>query len=298
MDRHKPVLVKEVIENLNLSAGDNAIDCTVGDGGHSERILQETGPDGRLLALDADPESLQRSKEFLENFSERIIFVRENFKNLEQLVKKEDFEHIKAVLFDLGWSTDQLERGKGFSFDKDEPLDMRYDNEGRTAADIVNNFDKTKLEFIFRRLGEEDFSEQISASIVEKREEEQIQTTEDLRKLVLEVYRKQLNSDKEVPWVGGKHPATNVFQALRIAVNKELKTLRSALPQALEVLDSGGSMAVISFHSLEDRIVKHFFKDNKGNLKIITSSPITPTSEEIESNPSSRSAKLRVAQKL
>lgn len=298
MDRHIPVLTEEIIEKLNLSGGDNVIDCTVGDGGHSEEILEEIAPNGQLLAIDADPRSLQRAKNFLKDYERQTTFVHENFDSLKQIVQFENFKSISAVLMDLGWSSSQLEMEKGFSFNKKEPLDMRYTQEGRTAADLVNNLEQRRLEFIFRRFANEDFSEEIAGRIAKEREKNKIETTTQLRNIVLEVYKEQLNSGKDEPWVGGRDPATKVFQALRIATNKELKALREALPQALAILEEGGRIAVISFHSLEDRIVKHFFKDHKDELETLSDNPITPTKEELDSNPRARSAKLRVAQKL
>ncbi|MFB6225815.1 MAG: 16S rRNA (cytosine(1402)-N(4))-methyltransferase RsmH [Candidatus Paceibacteria bacterium] len=298
MDRHIPVLTDKIIDKLKLESGDNVVDCTVGDGGHSEEMLKEIAPGGQLLAIDADPESLNRAKDYLKDYQQRTTFVRENFSNLEQVVKTENFGDISAVVMDLGWSSSQLEMGKGFSFDKEEPLDMRYSREGKTAADLINDLSQRKLEFIFRRFAEEDFSEEIAKCIIEKREQKKIDTTKQLRDIILEVYREQLGSDKDEPWVGGRDPATKVFQALRIATNKELQALRKALPQVLNILKKQGRMAVISFHSLEDRIVKHFLKDHKDELNTDSDNPITPTDGELNNNPRSRSAKLRVAQKL
>ncbi|PSO44640.1 MAG: 16S rRNA (cytosine(1402)-N(4))-methyltransferase, partial [Parcubacteria group bacterium QH_9_35_7] len=217
---------------------------------------------------------------------------------LEKIVEETGLKDIQAILFDLGWSTSQLEDKKGFSFQNKEKLDMRYGDKGKTASELVNNLPKDELDFIFRRYGEEKFSNKIAREIVDKREDSPIETTNQLVDIILKVYRNKLNSDKEVPWTGGTHPATQVFQALRIAVNKELKSLKQALPQAVEVLDNLGRIAVISFHSLEDRIVKHFFKDNEDRLEIITKSPITPAESELEQNPKARSAKLRVAEKI
>ncbi len=296
---HTPVLATEVIDHLNLNKNDNTIDCTVGDGGHSKLLLEETAPEGKLLAIDADKNSLARAKENLSDFNQqRITFKRGNFRNLKKIVKEAELNDIQAVLFDLGWSTSQLKDKKGFSFQSKEKLDMRYGDKGKTAADLINKLPQEDLAFIFRRYGEEQFSTEIAAEIIKKREEKRIETTDQLVDIILEVYRDKLNSDQEVPWTGGTHPATQVFQALRIAVNKELKSLKQALPQAVEIVAKTGRIAVISFHSLEDRIVKHFFKDNKDELEIITKSPITPTESELEQNPKARSAKLRVAEKI
>jgi len=295
---HTPVLATEVIDHLNLEPNDNAIDCTVGDGCHSKFLLEKSAPEGRLLAIDADRNSLSRARKNLTEFDQqRITFKRNNFRNLEKIVEETGLKDIQAILFDLGWSTSQLEDKKGFSFQNKEKLDMRYGDKGKTASELVNNLPKDELDFIFRRYGEEKFSNKIAREIVDKREDNPIETTNQLVDIILKVYRNKLNSDKEVPWTGGTHPATQVFQALRISVNKELKSLKQALPQAVEVLDNLGRIAVISFHSLEDRIVKHFFKDNEDKLEIITRSPITPAESELEQNPKARSAKLRVAEK-
>jgi 16S rRNA (cytosine1402-N4)-methyltransferase len=299
MDKHIPVLLDEVIDLLNLHSGDKVVDCTLGNGGHSKRILEETAPDGRVLGIDADSSSIERAKQNLNNYLDRIIFHQGNFQDLSEIVQQYNFSNPFGILMDLGWSTSQLEEGKGFSFQYDEELlDMRYGDEGKTAADLVNGLPEQKLAFIFRRFGEEKFAREIAEKLVKKRTKNEINTVGDLKKIVLQVYRGQLNTDKEVPRLGNIHPATKVWQALRIATNNEIKVLKKTLPQALEVLKEGGRLAVISFHSLEDRAVKHFFKGNQDKLRIITSKPITATDEEIEQNPSARSAKLRVAEKL
>jgi 16S rRNA (cytosine1402-N4)-methyltransferase len=300
MKRHKPVLVEEVLQGLNLDSGDNTIDCTLGDGGHSEQILEKTAPNGKLLGMDADPESLLRAKKYLHNYKDRITFVRSNFKHIKEVVEQEEFEDIRGILMDLGWSSTQFrEEKRGFSFKRDEPLDMRYHPEGKTAADLVNRLPEKKLAFLLRKYGEEDFNDKIAKKIVEKRKDKKIETTDQLTEIVLQVYREVLNTDKEVPYTGKTHPATQVYQALRIAVNEELKTLKEALPQAIDVLEVGGRIAVISFHSLEDRIVKHFFKGKQGKkIKIINKKPITASEEELQENQKARSAKLRIAEKI
>ena len=321
MSRHVPVLLNEVVESLQLKSGMNIVDCTLGDGGHAEKILLATAPTGRVLGIDADPESLLRAKQFLYSFGERVIFARSNFANVAKAVAKNNFQPVNGILIDLGWSSPQFEeRGRGFSFLKDEPLDMRYGTEliinnyppspigasdGRgkliikTAADVVNNLGVAELEKIFREYGEEKLSKEISIGIIEYRRKQEIKTTKQLVDIILRVYRKKLKTEKEIPWVGGLHPATKVFQALRMAVNRELAVLEEVLPAAIEVLAPGGRLAVISFHSLEDRLVKHFFKkiDSK-KIKIITKKPIVCAREEYQNNPRARSAKLRIAEKL
>ena len=308
--RHVPVLLREVVETLNIKSGMNVIDCTVGDGGHSELILEKIGPQGKLLALDADTESLVNAQRNLLQWKDQIIFVHDNFSNLTTIVQKNNFGKTDAILMDLGWSMSQFkERGRGFSFEGNETLDMRYMKSRvpspqslaveMTASEIVNTYSVQDLEKIFRVYGEEKFYKEISKKIVEYRKIEKITTTEQLVKLILEVYRQKLKSTKEVPWIGGIHPATKVFQALRIEVNRELEVLEQALPQAIEILSQGGRLAVITFHSLEDRIVKHFFKQYEHKtISFITKKPRVATEEEVKINPPSRSAKLRVIEKL
>jgi len=307
--RHIPVLLKEVINSLQLKPGMNIVDCTLGDAGHSEKILKEISPNGKLLGIDADPESLLRAKKFLHQFEQRIILVRDNFVGLSDVVARYSPGPIHGILLDLGWSTPQFEeRKRGFSFfHADEPLDMRYDKrmrcdhpvegvyyEGCTAAHILNTTPEAELSRIFKDYGEERYAKEIARAVVEKRKEYDLETVGDFVPLILEVYRQKLKSKKEIPWIGGLHPATRVFQALRISVNEELTAIAKVLPQAIDVLESGGRLAIISFHSLEDRFIKHFFK----TIKIITKKPIVCSEEESRVNPPSGSAKLRVVEKI
>jgi len=323
--RHVPVLLNEVIDSLQLSAGMNVIDCTLGDAGHAEVIVEKIAPKGMLLGFDADPESLLRAKQHLYDAQDRVTFVRENFSSLSDTVAKEEFGPVHAILFDLGWSSPQFEdRGRGFSFQNpSEPLDMRYDTrmkcmhklseeeidrmkeEGKiyygkcTAAELVNSWEEAELERIFREYADENLSEEIAQGIVHERKEFEIETAGDLVEIVLKAYRKKLKTEKDVPWVGGTHPATRTFQALRIAVNDELAVIRSVLPQAIDVAAPGARIAVITFHSVEDRIVKHYFKSESGKrISIITKKPITASGPEIKTNPRARSAKLRVVEKI
>lgn len=303
--RHVPVLSDEVIKFLRLSPGNNVIDCTLGDGGHSKRILEETAPDGKLLGIDCDSDSLKRAQEFLADNKKRIVFVRANFRNLKSIIDNNFNYKINGILMDLGWSTPQfMERGRGFSFNLpvgiDEPLDMRYDDSESeiTAQEIVNTYSEEKLSEIFRQYGEEKFYKEIAVAIVEKRKIKKINSSNDLVEIVLSVYRKKLKSRLEIPRIGKIHPATKVFQALRIAVNDELEALKQALPQALDSLCSQGRLAVITFHSLEDRIVKHYFKAISDRAIIITKKPIIASLSEINSNPKARSAKLRIIEKI
>jgi len=298
--RHEPVLLHEVIDALQLKPGSNIIDCTLGDGGHTEQILKKIGPKGKVLGIDADPESLARAKSFLYTEGERVVYVRDNFEHLSKIVQEAKFGPVHGILMDLGWSSPQFaERKRGFSFlNPDEPLDMRYTpRDGvRTAADLIEASTMEELEEIFRVYGEETLSKEI-ATVIQAYDKD-INTAGDLVDIVLDVYRVKLKTNKDVPWIGRLHPATKVFQALRIAVNDEFGVIERALPQAIDMLESGGRLVVISFHSGEDRIVKHYFKSMKHKIVIQTKKPIVASEEEVKENPRVRSAKLRVVEKL
>ncbi len=299
--RHEPVLLTEVIDALRLSSGNNSIDCTLGDGGHTEAMLRCTAPTGKVLGIDADPESLARAKEFLCKEESRMIFVRDNFEHLQSIVEEAHVEPVQGILIDLGWSSPQFaDRNRGFSFlNPDEPLDMRYapDTDLKSAVQLIETSTEEELESIFRVYGEERLSNEIAVAI--KAYEQHINTTSDLVNIILGVYRKKLKTDKEIPWIGGLHPATKVFQALRIAVNDEFGVIERVLPQAIHVLAPGGRLAVISFHSGEDRIVKHFFKSQSGKtISLIHKKPIVASDVEAKENPRARSAKLRVVEKI
>jgi 16S rRNA (cytosine1402-N4)-methyltransferase len=299
--RHTPVLLNETIKLLRLSPNNNVVDCTLGDGGHAKEILKEISPNGKMLGIDADLESINRAKEYLSEHAERIIFVRDNFKNLEIIIKNNFNFKINGILMDLGWSTPQFEmRGRGFSFNHDEPLDMRYGgtNQSKTAKEIINTLNQAELAKIFRSYGEEKYYKEIAKAIIEERRKEAITSSKKLSDIIVNIYKIKLGSRLETPRIGKIHPATKVFQALRIAVNDELEVLKQALPQALKAICAGGRLSVITFHSLEDRIVKQFFKSNSDKLIIITKKPVIPTMVEIKNNPKARSAKLRVIEKI
>ncbi|HEA84485.1 MAG TPA: 16S rRNA (cytosine(1402)-N(4))-methyltransferase RsmH [Candidatus Wildermuthbacteria bacterium] len=288
---HVPVLTKELIELLEPKANENFIDCTVGSGGHTKAILAKTEPRGKVLAIDRDKDSIRRAKEILRRKLNRVTFIQGNFADLSEIVKEEKFQKVRGIIFDLGYSSDQLEEGgRGLSFQKTEPLDMRYDTQvQKTAAKIINYESRQELERILKEYGEEKFARQIAEAIVNKRRDKQITTTTELVNIIKEAvpgfYRRaKIN------------PATKTFQALRIAVNKELESLRAALPKAIEILEPGGRIGVISFHSLEDRIVKRFFNETE-TIEVITKKPTTPGVGEVGENARSRSAKLRVAEK-
>ncbi len=302
--RHTPVLLNEVVVDLKLAPGAQVIDATLGDGGHSEAMLKLIGPNGRLLGLDADAESLARARRFLLAFREQVTLVEANFSTLETVAKEYGFSQVDAILFDLGWSTPQFkERGRGFSFEKpDEPLDMRFSPalQYTTAADILNETPIAELASLLRRLGEEPLAMPIATAIGEERKKKPLRTVGDAVAVVLSAYRTKLKSTKEIPWVGGLHPATKVFQALRIAVNDELGVLERVLPQAFGLLKPGGRLVIITFHSLEDRIVKHFFQKiaHARLADFVHKKPSTASASELKENPAARSAKLRSLYKL
>lgn len=291
---HLPVMKKEVIRFLNPKPNEDFVDCTVGFGGHTLAILELNKPKGRVLGIDCDWEIIESLKRDVQgtDFEKRLILVCDSFANLEAIAKKHGFDGVSGVLFDLGLSSWHLEAsGRGFSFWRNEPLDMRYNPQTNalTAEAIVNTWSIKDLGRILRVYGEERFARRIAKEIVKSRP---LKTTVDL---VLTVERATPS------WYHRRkiHFATKTFQALRIAVNNELENLEKALPQALDILCSGGKLAVIAFHSLEDRIVKNFLKAKakEDALKILTKKPVGPSKEETAKNPRARSARLRVAVK-
>jgi len=294
---HIPVLQKEVLQHLDPKPNENFIDCTINGGGHALAILERTEPEGKLLGIEWDEEIIRQFKLKVQSskFKNRLILVNNNFTNLVEITKSQKFRAVKGILFDLGMSSWHLEEsGRGFSFLKKEPLDMRYNPQNPlTAEKIINYWSASEIEKILRDYGEEPFARPIAKNIIEFRKIKPIINTAQL----VEIIKKSLPQRFQQRKI---HPATKTFQALRIAVNDELNNLEKVLSQTLEVLKPGGRIAIISFHSLEDRIVKNFFKDKaKENLiKQITKKPITPFRKEIKINPRSRSAKLRVGQKL
>ncbi len=291
---HKPVLLKEVIEYLEVKPGEKYIDATVGGGGHSVEILKLGG---ELLALDCDPEALSAARRRFSSACPNASWqlAQGNFGKIKKIAAAFGFIEVGGVLFDLGVSSYQLETpGRGFSFKLEGPLDMRMDpNLEVTAADLVNGLTKNELYEIFKKFGEERFAGRIVSAICRARRIKPIKTCNELAEIILQARPRRGKFDRT-------HPATRCFQALRIVVNDELNNLQKALPQALELLKLGGKLLVISFHSGEDRIVKKFFREQEklGTLKILSKKPIRPTLAEIKINPKSRSAKLRVAQKI
>lgn len=290
---HVPVLLNQVIKIFDPQSNENFIDATVGEAGHTLCLLQKTDPSGKVLGIDLDAETLKAAEGKLRAYNNRVVLVKNNFKNLESIVDQYKFKEINGILFDVGMSSRELEEsGRGFSFQKDEPLLMNFGEDALlTAEQIVNNWPVDDLKRIFEEYGEERFSRQIAEKIVSGRQTKPIKTTFDLVEIIKSAVPKKYQS-------GRLHPATRVFQALRIAVNDELNNLRSGLEAALKILESGGKIIVISFHSLEDRIVKNFFRDHKAVLNILTKKPVIPVQVEILNNPRARSAKLRAAQKL
>jgi len=300
---HIPVLLKEVLHYLIPKKGGGVyIDCTLGGGGHSKAILERIYPDGLLIGIDRDIEAIKAARKELSNFLDRAILIRDNFKNLEEILSNLKIKVASGVLFDLGVSSHQLrERERGFSFREDGHLDMRMDPTQKfNASTLINNYTEEELVRIFGKYGEERFSKRIARLIVLERQKNPITTTKQLADLVIRALPK---AKKRGRW--RIHPATRVFQAIRIEVNQELDLLEKSLNQAIKVLEDKGRICVISYHSLEDRIVKNVFKkaerekvakENYG-LKIITKKPIRASQEEIKRNPKARSAKLRVAEK-
>jgi 16S rRNA (cytosine1402-N4)-methyltransferase len=285
---------EEVIRFLNPKPNEDFIDCTVGLGGHALAILECNKPNGRVLGIDLDPKILEELKRSLHGtkFESRLILACDNFANLEAVAEKHGFMEVSGVLFDLGLSSWHLEAsGRGFSLWRNEPLDMRYNPQSNplTAETILNTWSLEDIERILRVYGEERFARRIAREIVSSRP---LKTTIEL---VMAVER------ATPPWYHRRriHFATKTFQALRIAVNCELENLEKALPQALNLLRSGGKLVVIAFHSLEDRIVKSFLKSKakEGAVKILTKKPLRPSEREVRENPRARSAKLRVAVK-
>lgn len=301
---HIPVLYEEVLAGLQVRPGGRYVDATLGAGGHATGILQASAPDGQLLGLDADPDAVSYAREKLRHFGQRAVLWVGNFRHLGTVASALSFAQADGILMDLGLSSRQLEdAARGFSFAHEGPLDMRMDpGQRQTAADLVNTLPQEALADLLWRYGEERHSRRIARAIVAARP---VSRTDELAELVARIVGRR---DKI-------HPATRTFQALRIAVNQELDALEAALPQARDILRPGGRLAVIAFHSLEDRLVKQFFRrestdclcppevpvcscEHQATLKEITRKPIRPPAAEVAQNPRSRSARLRVAERL
>lgn len=293
---HIPVLLKEVIEYLSPQANENFIDATIGEGGHTKAILEKNGPTGKVLGIEVDSILYQKAKNImLKQNTERLILVNDSYANIEKIIKEKQFQPINGILFDLGMCSWQIDESKrGFSYLKDEPLDMRFSPKNTlTAAEIVNFWKIEDLEKILRDYGEEKYAKRIALAIKEARRKKRVVGTQELVEILKKVLPKNYDNYR-------LHPAVRTFQALRIAVNNELENLKMGLTMALKILAPQGKIVVISFHSLEDRIVKIFFRDSakQNTLKILTKKPITSSQEEIKNNIRSHSAKLRAAIKL
>ncbi len=296
MYTHIPVLLSEVLEHLQPEPNQRFIDGTVGQGGHAEKILERVLPvvssknsSARLLAIDRDAQNLATAQKRLDRFGDAVVFVHDSYAQVKTHALAHGFTNVNGILLDLGFASSQVDNpDRGFSFRNDGPLDMRYDiTKGVTAAEIVNTWDEDELARIFRLYGEENKARPVAQAIIAQREREPFARTSELAECVARI----------VHGVPGIHPATRVFQALRIAVNDEFGELQSALPDLVELLAPHGRIAIITFHSLEDRIVKRFFADHP-TLQLVNKRVIIPSREEIEKNPRARSAKLRVAQRL
>ncbi|WP_077625073.1 16S rRNA (cytosine(1402)-N(4))-methyltransferase RsmH [Sediminibacillus massiliensis] len=310
MFEHVSVLKREAVDGLNIHAEGTYVDCTLGGGGHSELIARQLGPGGKLIAFDQDENALAAAKEKLTDYSDRVVYVHSNFRNLKEQLEKIGVKEVDGVLFDLGVSSPQLDQAdRGFSYHNDAPLDMRMDqNQDFTAYEVVNHWSYQQLVKIFYRYGEENFSKQIARKIEERREITPIETTFELVEIIKEAIPAPARRK-------GGHPGKRVFQAIRIAVNDELNAFDEALHQAAEVLSIDGRLSVITFHSLEDRLCKQAFKkwsstpplpknipiipeESKPPFRQINRKPILPDDNELETNRRARSAKLRILEKI
>ena len=308
IEKHVSVLLNESISSLNLKENSIIVDATLGYGGHSSSILDRIKK-GYLFAFDQDSEAIRHSTDRLSKVGTNFTIIKSNFVNMKEELNKRGIEHVDGVLFDLGVSSPQLDEAeRGFSFHEDAPLDMRMDREQKlTAYDVVNNYSKEELSKIFLKYGEDKFSNNIAKKIVEYRSNKPIETTLELVEVIKTAVPMKFRIDK--------HPARQIFQAIRIEVNHELDVIEPALNQAMELLNVGGRIAVITFHSLEDRLVKNIFREKckideklKGlpnipeeylpDFKLVENKAIVPSEEELEKNPRARSSKLRVIERI
>ena len=306
---HVSVLLNECLEGLNIKENGIYVDGTLGGAGHSSEILKRLSKEGRLIGIDQDTDALKAAKERLKDYS-NVTFVHSNFSNIENVLNNLNIDGVDGILMDLGVSSYQLDEGeRGFSYMKDAPLDMRMNRENDFSAyNVVNEYSEEDLYRIIRDYGEEKFAKRIASFIVENRQEKNIETTLELVEIIKNAIPAKARRE-------GPHPAKRTFQAIRIEVNSELSILNKTIEDGVEKLNKGGRMAIITFHSLEDRIVKNKFRDlavscrgpqefpvcvcgEKAKVKIISRKAIEPTKEEVEINPRSRSAKLRVIEKL
>lgn len=307
---HVSVLLDECIESLNIKPDGVYVDCTMGGAGHSKEIVKRLSSKGLFIGFDQDKNAIETAKERLKDYSDRVRFIHSNFENIKEELEKIGVYKIDGVLADLGVSSHQLdEKDRGFSYMQDAPLDMRMDvRKDFSAYDVVNTYSEEELARIIKEYGEDNWAKRIAKFIVEKREEKEIETTGELVDIIKSAIPKKARID-------GPHPAKRTFQAIRIEVNNELSVINKMIQDAVSIMDKGGRICIITFHSLEDRIVKNEFKelaldcvcpphflicqcDKKSLVKVITRKPILPSEEEINENPRSRSAKLRVAERI
>lgn len=301
---HVPVMLDETLAALDVQPGGRYVDCTLGGAGHAEQILERAQPGGSLLGIDASPGAIEAARERLARFGDGVQLVLANFRDVGEICRQRTFAPVNGVLMDLGLSSDQLESGAGFSFQRDTPLDMRFGGAGVTAAEIVNTYDESEIADIIYRYGEEPASRRIARRIVASRP---LETSAHLAKAVEQAVGRRANNRT--------HPATRTFQALRIAVNTELDALAAALPQAHGLLGFGARLAVLSYHSLEDRIVKEYLRresrdcicepglpecrcGHRATLRLVTRGALKPSLNEIATNPRARSARLRAAERI
>ncbi|OWZ84123.1 16S rRNA (cytosine(1402)-N(4))-methyltransferase RsmH [Natranaerobius trueperi] len=302
---HKSVMSDQTIRLLNPSPAKTIVDGTMGGAGHSSEIVKRLQPSGKLIAVDQDPDAIEVGKERLKKYQDNVSIVQENFQNLNKVCDKAGVKKVDGILLDLGVSSFQLDNAKrGFTYQKDAPLDMRMDKKQQHNAQyVINNLDKQELTEVIKKYGEEKWAARIADFIVKERDEKVIKTTGQLVSIIKAAIPKKARVD-------GPHPAKRTFQALRIYVNRELESLENAIDSGLDILKPGGRFVVITFHSLEDRIVKHKFKDaarscicptelpicqckGEAKVEVLTKKPILPTEVELEENPRARSAKLR-----
>ena len=290
---HKPVLVKEILSYIDFEKKRIFLDLTIGEGGHSYEIIKRMKEDSLLIGLDIDPDVLEVAKERLKTDNRRVILINDNYKNFPLVLKKLGIEKVDFMLLDLGFSSFHLRKGRGFSFNDDTSIDMRYRKNIRSGEYVINSLGEKELTHIFKTFGEIREAKKIARKIVQEREKAPITTGKRLKEIIESLYPAYMRK-------GSIHPATKVFQALRIYVNKELENLKTFLSSFQNYLNKNGVVEIISYHSLEDRMAKKRFLEleREGVIKVLTKKPITPQEEEIEDNIRSRSAKLRVAKKI
>lgn len=307
--QHTPVLLKEIIENLNIKEDGIYVDGTLGGAGHSKEIAKKLRT-GKLIGIDQDVNALKKSEEVLSPYKDNVILVHNNYENIDIVLRDLNIPKVDGILLDIGVSSHQLdEESRGFSYHNDAPLDMRMNRSNTISAwDVVNNYSQDELEKIIFDYGEDRWAKRIAEFIVSERQEKPIDTTLELVSAIKKAIPKAVRME-------GHHPAKKTFQAIRIEVNRELEVLKNSIEKMVELLNPGGRLLIITFHSLEDRIVKEYFRElykdcicppelpqcvceKTRQIKIITRKPIIPTEEEIRDNPRSRSSKLRIAEKI